>query len=244
MRVLRAKWAVRRGGRRARGPRREPPDRQPPVGHGPRDGRDQQLVAGHRVHQGRGVRAAGRGLLPADGPDPAAAGGRGVHPLGDGDGDAGPGLRRQDRALPRGHPLPRPRPSCIGCTSASSSPCSRATPTCRPRDHHRVHHAARRRTRVQIRISPPLALDAHTMTPDELTAVVRDALLDARRPDVRRPLRPRRQARAEMLLGGPARRRVVNRASLAIWLGVLAWLTLGLAGYASLSQPNPAPCSP
>ena len=35
----------------------------------------------------------------------------------------------------------------------------------------------RRRTRVQIRISPPLALDARTMTPDELTAVVRDALL-------------------------------------------------------------------
>jgi 1-acyl-sn-glycerol-3-phosphate acyltransferase len=35
----------------------------------------------------------------------------------------------------------------------------------------------RRRTRVQIRISPPLALDARTMSPDELTAVVRDALL-------------------------------------------------------------------
>ena len=35
----------------------------------------------------------------------------------------------------------------------------------------------RRRTRVQIRISPPLAVDARTMTPDELTAAVRDALL-------------------------------------------------------------------
>ena len=34
-----------------------------------------------------------------------------------------------------------------------------------------------RRTRVQISLSPPLALDARTMTPDELTAVVRDALL-------------------------------------------------------------------
>lgn len=36
----------------------------------------------------------------------------------------------------------------------------------------------RRRTHVQIRVSPPLALDARAMTADELTLVVRDALLD------------------------------------------------------------------
>ena len=36
----------------------------------------------------------------------------------------------------------------------------------------------RRRTHVQVRISPPLALDAHAMTPDEMTDMVRDALLE------------------------------------------------------------------
>ena len=36
----------------------------------------------------------------------------------------------------------------------------------------------RRRIRVQVRISPPLQLDALTMTPDELTSQVRDALLE------------------------------------------------------------------
>jgi 1-acyl-sn-glycerol-3-phosphate acyltransferase len=35
----------------------------------------------------------------------------------------------------------------------------------------------RRRTRVQVRISPPLALDPSTMTTDAIIAVVRDALL-------------------------------------------------------------------
>jgi 1-acyl-sn-glycerol-3-phosphate acyltransferase len=35
-----------------------------------------------------------------------------------------------------------------------------------------------RRTLVQVRISPPLPLDVRTMTPDELTTVVRDALLE------------------------------------------------------------------
>lgn len=35
----------------------------------------------------------------------------------------------------------------------------------------------RRRIQVQVRISPPLQLDAMTMTPDELTSRVRDALL-------------------------------------------------------------------
>lgn len=38
-------------------------------------------------------------------------------------------------------------------------------------------HRPRRRTRVTIRISPPLPLDATTMTPDQLTDIVRDALL-------------------------------------------------------------------
>ncbi len=36
----------------------------------------------------------------------------------------------------------------------------------------------RRRIQVQVRISPPLQLDALTMTPDELTSQVRDALLE------------------------------------------------------------------
>lgn len=37
---------------------------------------------------------------------------------------------------------------------------------------------SRRRIQVQVRISPPLHLDARTMTPDELTSRVRDALLE------------------------------------------------------------------
>ena len=37
--------------------------------------------------------------------------------------------------------------------------------------------SGRGRTRVQVRVSPPLVLDARTMTADELTLVVRDALL-------------------------------------------------------------------
>jgi 1-acyl-sn-glycerol-3-phosphate acyltransferase len=38
-------------------------------------------------------------------------------------------------------------------------------------------HRPRRRTRVQVRISPRLSLDARTMTADELTNAVRDGLL-------------------------------------------------------------------
>ncbi len=41
-----------------------------------------------------------------------------------------------------------------------------------------AYTAGRWRTRVLIRLSPPLPLDARAMTPDELTEAVRDALLD------------------------------------------------------------------
>jgi 1-acyl-sn-glycerol-3-phosphate acyltransferase len=42
----------------------------------------------------------------------------------------------------------------------------------------RYERRPRRRTKVDVRISGPLPVDARTMTPDEVTTVIRDALLE------------------------------------------------------------------
>ena len=41
----------------------------------------------------------------------------------------------------------------------------------------RYERRPRRRTRVTVRVSPPLPVDARSMAPDEVTGIVRDALL-------------------------------------------------------------------
>ncbi len=109
----------RRPDRRTSAPGRGDPRGQPRVGHGPGRRGHEPLVARDRLHEGRGLPAAGRGLLPAHGPDPAAPGRRGGHGVGHW---TWPAARCAGGGMlglyPRA-PAHRTIAACTGCTSAS-----------------------------------------------------------------------------------------------------------------------------